>query len=72
MYADNQDIIFECKGEPEMQPDTWEGMLRILRSGKFCEAEVEARDSYFHLIVGRHSYGNFICISNWDIETEIS
>lgn len=72
MYADSRDIIFECKGEPGMQPGTWEGTLRILRNREFCEAEVEARGSHFHLIVGRHSYGNFVCIPNWDIGTEIS
>ena len=43
MYADNRDIIFECKGEPEMQPDTWEGTLRLLRNGDFCEVEVELK-----------------------------
>ena len=72
MYADSDDIIFECKGGPEMQPGSWSGRIRILRIGESCEAEVEARGSHFHLIVGRHSYGNFVCIPNWDIGTEIS
>lgn len=36
------------------------------------EAEVSARGSYFHLIVGRHAYGNYICIPNWDIGTELA
>lgn len=72
MYADSQDIFFECKGEPGIQPRSWDGRLRILRIGEICEAEVEARGSYFHLLVGRHSYGNFVCIPNWDVGTEIS
>lgn len=27
---------------------------------------------YYHLILGRHSYGNFLCIPNHDIGCEIS
>ena len=72
MYADSSDIIFECKGEPGMQPKSWDGTLRILRHGEFCEAEVEARGSHFHLVMGKHSYGNFVCIPNWNAGTEIS
>lgn len=36
------------------------------------EVEVSARGSYFHLLVGHHAYGNFICIPNWDIGTELA
>ena len=36
------------------------------------EVEVTARGSYFHLVVGHHAYGNYICIPNWDIGTELS
>lgn len=72
MNADSQDIFFECKGGPGTQPRSWDGRMRILRTGEICEAEVEARGSYFHLLVGRHSYGNFVCIPNWDVGTEIS
>lgn len=36
------------------------------------EVEVSARGSYFHLLVGHHAYGNYICIPNWDIGTELS
>lgn len=36
------------------------------------EVEVSARGSYFHLLVGYHAYGNFLCIPNWDIGTELA
>ena len=36
------------------------------------EIEVSARGSYFHLLVGHHAYGNFLCIPNWDIGTELA
>ncbi|HKM33172.1 MAG TPA: DUF6618 family protein [Lachnospiraceae bacterium] len=36
------------------------------------EVEVSARGSYFHLLLGHHAYGNFLCIPNWDIGTELA
>ena len=34
--------------------------------------EVTARGSSFHLIVGHHKYGKYICIPNWNIGTELA
>ena len=64
-------ITFTCKGKG-CSPRQWEGSLEILKRGNPCEAELCARGSRFHLIVGRHSYGNYLCIPNWGIGTEIS
>ena len=36
------------------------------------EFEVTARGSTFHLLVGKHAYGKYLCIPNWGIGTEIS
>lgn len=72
MYEDAKRIFFTCQGEPGGNPQSWEGRLRILRDGEPWEAELEARGSYFHLIVGNHAYGNFICIPNWNVGTELS
>lgn len=72
MHADGKMISFLCKEEPGGRPRSWEGTMRILKAGDPCEAEVEARGSYFHLIVGKHSYGNFVCIPNWNVGTELS
>lgn len=36
------------------------------------EAEVTARGSYFHLLFGHHAYGNYLCIPNWDVGTELA
>ena len=64
-------ITFTCKGKG-CSPRQWEGSLEILKRGNPCEAELCARGSRFHLIVGRHSYGNYLCIPNWDVGTELS
>ena len=50
-------ITFTCKGKG-CSPRQWEGSLEILQRGNPCEAELCARGSRFHLIVGRHSYWN--------------
>ena len=72
MYEEAKRIFFTCQGEPGRTPQSWEGRLRILRDGDPWEAELEARGSYFHLIVGNHAYGNFVCIPNWNVGTELS
>ena len=54
-------ITFTCKGKG-CSPRQWEGSLEILQKGNPCEAELCARGSRFHLIVGKHSYGNYLCI----------
>ena len=64
-------ITFTCKGKG-CSPRQWEGSLEILQKGNPCEAELCARGSRFHLIVGKHSYGNYLCIPDWDIGTELS
>ena len=52
---------------------TWNGEIIPIRlEQEPYEVEVSARGSYFHLLVGRHAYGNYICIPNWDIGTELA
>ena len=64
-------ITYLCTGKG-CSPYQWEGRLEIIRSGNPCEAEIDARGSHFHMIVGKHAYGNYICIPNWDIGTELA
>lgn len=59
-----------CSGK---QTRKWKGNLRLLRrDGHSYELEIEGRGTYFHAIVGKHSYGNFICIPNHDVGCELS
>ena len=64
-------ITFTCEGKG-CSPRRWEGELEILKTGNPCESWLYARESSFHLIVGRHAHGNDICIPNWDVGTELS
>ena len=51
---------------------TWSGNIRVLKTAGFIEAEINVLGNFFHILVGRHRYGNFLCIPNWGIGTELS
>ena len=52
---------------------SWTGEIIPIRlDAEPYEIEISARGSYFHLLVGHHAYGNYICIPNWNIGTELS
>lgn len=61
---------YKCS-DPDGNGDTWTGYIRLLSICK-NEFEVTARGSPFHLMIGKHSYGKYLCIPNWKIGTEIS
>ena len=65
-------IAFQAKMSG-MPGRVWQGeILPIQLKQDPYEIEVTARGSSFHLIVGHHAYGNYKCIPNWDIGTELS
>lgn len=53
--------------------ETWTGELHLLRGGSGqYEAEINGRGTYFHILAGRHKYGNYLCIPNHDVGCELS
>jgi hypothetical protein len=65
-------ITFQAK-LPAGSKTSWPGEIIPIRlDSEPYEIEVTARGSYFHLLVGHHAYGNYICIPNWDIGIELS
>lgn len=61
-------LSYTCRGFESMNPSTWKGNIDILETEKLIEANVTARNSSFHIIIGRHRYGSFICIPNGEWE----
>lgn len=55
-----------------MKPQKWEGDISPIRLTEPYEIEVSARGSEFHMIFGAHEYGNYLCIPNWNIGTEMA
>lgn len=65
--------IYKCTGEADMIPRIWTGEIKNpLTTKNTIEAEVTARNSYFHIILGHHCYGNYLCIPNWGIGIEMA
>ena len=65
-------FIYKCHGKDGMDPCTWNGEITLLKDSGILETNVSARGSSFHMLVGKHRYGNFICIPDWGIGTELS
>lgn len=63
---------YQCTGPLDMTPKHWTGKINFLTTSIPYEVEVTARGSTFHILFGHHKYGNYVCIPNWGIGTEIS
>lgn len=64
---------YVCVDQSGKQKKEWFGEIRLLQAdGKNYEVEITGHGTYFHAIVGRHHYGNFICIPNHDVGCELS
>jgi hypothetical protein len=66
------ELIYSCLGTFDLDNERWEGRIRFLSDVQPYEFEVSARGSSFHLLIGRHSYGNYLCIPDWRIGTDIA
>lgn len=65
-------INYVCHGTDGMITRTWPGSIELLSTMPPYEAEVRARGSLFHILFGEHAYGNYLCIPNWNIGTELA
>lgn len=64
---------FKCIKSAGKRKVAWTGQIKKIRGVKEnCEMEVNARGSYFHVIFGSHSYGNYVCIPNWNVGCELA
>lgn len=64
---------YQCTLVRGKRKERWQGEIRLISYSSNCyEAEITGRGTYFHVIVGKHSYGNYICIPNHDVGSELS
>jgi hypothetical protein len=47
------------------------GLIDIIEQNPTIEAEIQANGWSFHVIIGTHMNGNYICIPNWNIGSEL-
>ncbi len=54
------------------RPSRWPAKIEILSNRNPCEAIVSARGSSYHLIFGKQINGNYVCIPNWNLGSELA
>lgn len=65
-------ITYQCQGVGIQECPKWTGSMEVMGKRTVYELEVHTRGSYFHILTGRHGYGNYLCIPNWNIGMELS
>lgn len=64
---------YTCILKDKARKEVWKSDILLLRAGVGqYEAEINGRGTYFHILAGRHKYGNYLCIPNHDIGCELS
>lgn len=58
-------ITFKCGNKGLCQID-------VIRTTIPYEMNLSFNGNSYHIIVGKHRYGNYICIPNWDIGCELA
>lgn len=62
-------MIINCTYEK----NTWEIELQVLRvKGDLYDLRVSGRGSSFHIIIGSHAYGSFLCIPDIGVGCELA
>jgi hypothetical protein len=64
---------FLCTHKTEKRHIRWIGMITSCKGNKEkCEFELQSRGSNYHVIIGKHDYGYYVCIPNWDVGSELA
>ena len=64
---------YTCILKNSSRRETWTGEIILLGGGNgWYEAEINGRGTYFHILAGRHKYGNYLYIPNHDAGCELS
>lgn len=66
------DKFFTCLFLPDGQMKPWQGTICPLLPFEPADFEVCSRGSMFHIILGQHSQGRYLCIPNWGIGMDIA
>ena len=51
---------------------SWTGQVRLITTVDPYELTVSARNSSFHIICGTYTHGNFLCIPDLGVATELA
>ena len=62
-------IPFEYQSEDGISKT---GRIELWSTDLPLEASIQANGWDFHVIIGEHSFGRYICIPNWDAGSELA
>lgn len=64
---------FVCTHKIDNKLTRWTGEITSFKgSERWCEFELQSRGSYYHVIIGKHDYGHYVCVPNWDVGCELA
>lgn len=53
-------------------PADWTAELNIIKIGNPTEVYISANGNSYHVLTGTHEQGNYLCIPDWSIGSELS
>lgn len=66
-------MFFQCNKDKTCGKKTWKGeIILLVRTPFHYEAVITARDTSFHVIVGKYRNGNYLCVPNMNFGCELS
>lgn len=66
-------MTYTCVNKSGKREASWQSNIRLLsHDGSTYEVEITGRCTRFHAIIGKHQYGNYICIPDRGIGCELS
>lgn len=64
---------YKCTDNKKISTASWYGeILTASFTKSMLEADVNSRGSYFQIIMGHYSKGNYLCVPNWNIGIELA
>jgi len=64
---------YKCTDDKNISQTSWYGdILTAHFARSMLEADVSSRGSYFQIIIGQYSKGNYLCVPNWSIGMELA
>ena len=67
------DFICRNPGAKHAADQIWKGSIRDLKKeGKNIEAQITGKGSQMQVIIGKYTYGNYICVPDWGIGSPLA
>ncbi len=66
-------FTYKCTHRTSSRTQTWEAAIKLIsHRNDLIEVAITGRGSYLHVITGSQCNGNFICIPNYEVGSELA